>query len=110
MNLTLLTLESFVKDVKTLHKKYKNVSSDLQQLKQILLNDPKAGVELSRHCYKIRLANSSIPTGKSGGFRVVYYYLDSDNNVYLMSIYSKTDMENISEEKLLAILKENGLV
>jgi mRNA-degrading endonuclease RelE of RelBE toxin-antitoxin system len=109
MNLKLITLDSFAKDVKRLHKKYKNIATDLKWLKQTLLDDPKSGVELSRHCYKIRLANSSVPTGKSGGFRVVYYYLDADYNLYLMSIYSKSEMENISEERLLDILKENGL-
>jgi mRNA-degrading endonuclease RelE of RelBE toxin-antitoxin system len=110
MNLTLITLDSFNKDVKKLHKKYKNISADLKWLKQTLLHDPKSGVELSRHCYKIRLANSSVPIGKSGGFRVVYYYLDADHNLYLMSIYSKSEMESIREERLIDILKENGLV
>jgi hypothetical protein len=44
------------------------------------------------------------------GFRVVYYYLDTDHNLYLMSIYSKSEMESIREERLIDILKENGLV
>ena len=57
----------------------------------------------------IRVQNSSIPTGKSGGFRVIYYFLDENNKIYLIDIYSKTDIETISETKLIEILKDNGL-
>lgn len=110
MNLKIHALDSFVKDAKRLQKKYKNLSDDLKALKTVLSANPKAGVELSRHCYKMRLANSSIPTGKSGGFRIIYYYLDPEENLYLMSIYSKTELEAISEERLIEILSSNDLI
>jgi len=45
---------------------------------------------LKNNYYKIRVINSSVPTDKSGGFRVAYCYIDKDNNIYLISIYSKT--------------------
>jgi mRNA-degrading endonuclease RelE of RelBE toxin-antitoxin system len=109
MNLKIISLESFNRDLKKLFKKYKKITSDLKTLQSELLANPKAGIELGNGCYKIRLANSSIPTGKSGGFRVIYYYLDAQNNIYLMSIYSKTELSNISDEKLLEILNANGL-
>jgi len=109
MNLNITSLDSFSRDIKKLFKKYKNITTDLKELKSILQDNPRAGVELGKNCYKIRLANSSIPTGKSGGFRIIYYYLDAQNNIYLMSIYSKTELENISEEKLLQILNSKGL-
>ncbi len=104
-------LESFTKDVKKLLKKYKQLPSDLKNLQTELLQNPKAGIELGNSVYKIRVANSSIPTGKRGGFRVIYYYLDScNNNLYLMSIYSKTDLENIDEKVIVQILKNNSLL
>ena len=109
MNLTIITLNNFNKEIKKLYKKYKNISQDLKELQTTLQNNPKAGIELSNHCYKIRLANSSIPTGKSAGFRVIYYYLDNQNNIYLMSIYSKTELANISDDKIIQILSNNGL-
>ena len=110
MNLTITSLDNFNKDIKKIFKKYKQIATDLKELQSTLHENPKAGVELGNNCYKIRLANSSIPTGKSAGFRVIYYYLDEQNNIYLMSIYSKTELENISDEKLLQILNSNGLV
>lgn len=110
MNCKIVALDSFVKEVKKLSKKYKLLSSDLKNLSQILQKNPKAGIKVQDNCYKIRVANSSIPTGKSGGFRVIYYYLDSNNNLYLMSIYAKTELANISDEKILQILKNNNLI
>ncbi|MEA1920724.1 MAG: hypothetical protein U9N52_12855 [Campylobacterota bacterium] len=109
MNLNIVSLDTFSKDVKKLYKKYKNLLNDLKLLQKRLQDDPKAGIELGKGCYKIRLANSSIPTGKSGGFRIIYYYLDHQNNLYLMTMFSKTELENISEDKLLDLLHKNGL-
>ena len=53
----------------------------------------------------MKLKNSSSNSGKSGGFRVIYYYLDEEENAYLLKIYSKTEIENIKEEILIKILK-----
>ncbi len=109
MNLSIKTLPHFDKEVKKLFKKYKQLPTDLKVLKTELLENPKSGIELGHGCYKIRLANSSIPMGKSGGFRIIYYYIDTKNNLYLMSIYSKSELENIDDKIILNILRENGL-
>jgi len=109
MNLKIISLESFAKDVKKLHKKYKAIASDLRILESELQENPQCGINLGNACYKIRLKNSSVPTGKSGGFRVVYYYVDEENNLYLMAMYSKTELENISDERINEILKTYNL-
>ncbi len=110
MNLKILSLDNFLKGVKKLHKRYKSISKDLKLLQEELKESPRSGIELGNNCYKIRLANSSVPTGKSGGFRVIYYYIDENNNIFLVHIYSKSDTDNISENKILEILKTAGLV
>ncbi|MGE4456761.1 MAG: hypothetical protein AB7E13_07480 [Arcobacteraceae bacterium] len=109
MNLQIKVLENFAKEVKKLSKRYKNISQDLKSLQMELTQNPICGISLGNNCYKIRVANSSIPTGKSGGFRVIYYYIDSQGIIYLMSIYSKSDLDSISDERILEILRENGL-
>ena len=105
MNLKIISLESFTKDVKKLHKKYKQLANDLRILENELQENPRCGIPLGNACYKIRLKNSSVPTGKSAGFRVVYYYVDEENNLYLMAMYSKSELENISDERINEILK-----
>ena len=105
MNLKIISLESFKKDVKKLYKKNKKLPQDLKTLNDTLLENPKIGIELSAKLFKIRLENSSSNIGKSGGFRVIYYYLDEEENIYLLKIYSKTEIENIKEEVLIKILK-----
>jgi len=110
MNLNIKTLSYFDKDVKRLFKKYKQLPSDLKVLKQELLENPKSGIELGHRCYKIRLANSSIPTRKSGGFRIIYYHIDTNETLYLMSMYSKNELENIDDKIILQILIENRLL
>ena len=111
MNLKIISLELFSKDVKKLYKKYRNIADDLKVLEKELQSDPKCGIELGHSCYKykVRLKNSSVPTGKSGGFRVIYYYLDAKANIYLMAMYSKSELENISEDRVVEILKKNHL-
>jgi len=109
MTLKIINLTSFTKDVKRLYKKYRSLPKDLTTLKNELEQNPKAGIELGSNCYKIRLENASVPTGKSKGFRVIYYYLDAKQNIYLMAMYSKSELANISDSKIIEILKENDL-
>jgi len=107
--LKIVPTPEFIKQVKKLAKSYKQISNDLESLKQHLLLNPKSGTELGSKCFKVRLANSSIPTGKSGGFRIVTYHFDEKNIIRLLLIYSKTEKENISDRELDEILKNNGL-
>ncbi len=109
MNLKIINLSNFTKNIKKLYKKYKNLPKDLKILNNILLDNPKAGIYLGSNCYKIRLEKSSISTRKSKDFRIIYYYLDKKQNIYLMTIYSKSDILNIDDKKILEILKNNNL-
>ena len=104
MSCKILTTPQFAKEVKKLSKKFKAIKKDLSQLIEHLEANPTEGTSLGNSCYKIRVANSSIPTGKSGGFRVITYFIDNENNLYLLSIYSKTEKETISDRELLDIL------
>ncbi len=109
MNYNLVALPIFSIKLKKLAKKYKKIKIDLLELEKELILNPKSGIPLQHNCYKIRVSNSSIPAGKSGGFRVIYYFIDKNNNIFLMSIYSKTQKENLSDNELLELLKINGL-
>ena len=98
-------IDRFLREVKQLSKKYKKIFVDLENLEKSLFENPKYGKNLGKGLYKIRLENSSIPTGKRGGFRVISYFL-VENTIYLLSIYSKTDKDNISDKELKEAFKE----
>ena len=106
MSWNVLTIPEFDKNVKKLYKKYHHIKTDLQKLVEALIENPKSGTPLINSCYKIRVANSSVPTGKSGGFRVITYYVDSKNNIYLLTIYSKSETDTISDSNIIELLKQ----
>ena len=110
MNLKLIPTPEFLRSVKKLYKKYRLITEDLKELEKELITNPTSGIEIGNNSYKIRIPNSSIPTGKRGGFRVVYYYRGPNNKIYLLAIYSKTEIENISDRKLSDLLEKNGLL
>jgi hypothetical protein len=70
-----------------------------------LENNPIQGVALGRNCYKIRFAISSKGKGKSGGARIITNIVISDETVYLLSIYDKSEKENLSDNELDELLK-----
>ena len=92
MNYTNEALPKFSKDIKQLKKKFPKIKNDLLNLINDLNQNPNIGIDLGNDFYKIRIVNSSIPTGKSGGFRVVTYYKKYDT-LYLITIYSKTKQD-----------------
>ena len=107
--LKIIPTPEFVKQVKKLAKTYKQIGNDLESLKKELTLNPKIGRELGGKCFKIRVVNSSIPTGKSGAFRVVTYYIDDNDIIRLLLIYLKTEKENISIKELEVVLRNNDL-
>jgi hypothetical protein len=108
MNLKLVITPEFAKAVKNLFKRFRFILKDLATLERELSSGEVKAVELGKNCFKARLPNSSIPTGKSGGFRIIYFY-KKETTIYLLYIYSKTDLDNIDEARLIEILKNNGL-
>jgi len=60
--------------------------------------------------YKIRLAITSKGKGKSGGARVITYIVTDDSEVFLVYIYDKSQLENITKEQILELLKKAGLL
>lgn len=52
------------------------------------------------------MAVSSKNKGKSGGARVITYMKIVDENIYLISIYDKSDTGTISDEEILSRIKD----
>jgi len=98
--------EHFRKEYKKLAKKYVSLKDDVLSLVETLKENPATGVNLGNNIYKIRMAISSKRKGKSGGARIITYFVDKDNIVYLLSIYDKSEEANISDNEIKKILAE----
>ena len=75
-------------------------------LQSFLLQNPEAGkiVRGSGGVRKVRWAMAG--KGKSGGVRVIYYFKRQDDEIWLLTIYSKNEVENIPAHVLRQIAKE----
>ena len=83
--------------------KYASLKSELLTLVQELKENPDQGTAIGKSCYKIRLAIKS--KGKSGGARVITNFVVANDAVYLLSIYDKSDKENLSDKELDELLQ-----
>jgi len=108
MTITVIATQYFRRDAKKLLKKYRSLKNELKELSESLTEDPRKGVQITENAYKIRLAVKSKGRGKSGGLRVItYVYVkiqkdDETTRVYLLTIYDKSDIDNLSDN----IIKE----
>lgn len=103
---------SFLKQAKKLVKKYKSLKNELEILEVELKKNPQMGVSLGNNSFKIRLAVKSKGKGKRGGVRVITYldiviYEDEIvNDLYLLSIYDKSQMNNIPDREILNLINQ----
>jgi hypothetical protein len=79
-------------------------------LAEELLENPLMGEPLGKDCYKIRMAITSKNKGKSGGSRIITYVKMVNETVFLLSIYDKSEQENIEDDKLKKLLEINELI
>lgn len=100
------TIANFRKEAKKLSKKYPSLKAELQQLGIQLSQTPDLGTSLGNNCYKIRLAITSKGKGKSGGARIITHFYISGDTVFLLSIYDKSNKENVSNKELSGLLKK----
>lgn len=105
MSYKVLTIPPFDRQLKRLSKKYPSLKKEIAKLFDLLEIDPAQGQTLGNSCYKIRLAIASKGKGKSGGARVITHFVVANMSVYLLSIYDKSEEDNISDSELDNLLR-----
>jgi mRNA-degrading endonuclease RelE of RelBE toxin-antitoxin system len=98
----------YLRDLRKLARKYPAIIQASEDLANRLKNDERPGdliPNMGYEVYKVRLANPSSQRGKRGGFRAIYY-VELIDSVVLVTIYSKTDQEDVSLNKLQAIIAD----
>jgi mRNA-degrading endonuclease RelE of RelBE toxin-antitoxin system len=100
LSLEIALTPRFQRDLRELAKRYRSIRSDIQPLIDQLQageipGDRIAGIKYQ--VFKVRIKNSTIQKGKSGGYRVIYY-LKNAQGIILTTIYSKSDLTDVSNE------------
>jgi hypothetical protein len=105
MSFNVKTISVFERQAKRLMKKFPSLKKEIQALIAELKEEPTKGTSIGHDCYKIRLAIASKGKGKSGGARVITHLVYKDDTVYLLSIFDKSDMENLSDKEIFELIK-----
>ena len=100
---------TFTRQLKQLAKRHRSLVADVLNLVADLQIDPQQGQpigDVAKGCYKIKLAISSKGKGKRGSARVITCVQIEGDTIYLLSIYDKTDREDLEDGELEQLLKQ----
>ncbi|MDO8283334.1 MAG: type II toxin-antitoxin system RelE/ParE family toxin [Thermodesulfovibrionia bacterium] len=106
MSYKIVPTDNFSKELKRLSKKYPSLKQNIKDLSNELQKNPCTGTPLGHNCYKIRLATSDKPGGKSGGFRIITYAFCIKEIIFLLSIYDKSETSTINDKEIKRLIKE----
>ena len=102
------TTPKFEEDVKYYRrkKKYTNILKDLEPVIEKLKQGEFPGKVISDlklddggSTYKVRAMNTNANVGQSNGYRMLYYVIKDEYEIYLLTVYSKKDGERISSKE-----------
>ncbi len=105
MNFKVIPSDKFKREVKRLIKKFPSLKQELAILNTTLTKEPETGTPLGNDTYKIRLAIKSKGKGKSGGSRVITYVVTEEKDVYLLTIYDKSEFSDVDDKIIKSIIE-----
>ncbi|MBL0128420.1 MAG: hypothetical protein IPP83_13410 [Flavobacteriales bacterium] len=97
---------NFEREARPLLKRYRSLAVELAVLRDALKAEPHQGKPIGNECYKIRLAIRSKGKGKSGGARAITCVVAVRKEVYLLSIYDKSEQDTLTDKRLKELLKK----
>lgn len=105
MSYSIIPTQRFERELKRLAKKFTSLKNEFSELLDNIIEDPQTGSFLGNNCYKIRLAIRGKGKGKSGGARVITYLYIESETVYLLTIYDKSEKENLKPIELREMIE-----
>jgi mRNA-degrading endonuclease RelE of RelBE toxin-antitoxin system len=108
MPIEVVYADEFLRAARKLQKRYPHVLDDAESLADQLEAGEKPGDRiqgLEYKAYKVRIGNRDAKRGKRGGYRVIYY-VETAEQVVLITIYSKSDQSDIPVDKLRRFIAE----
>ncbi len=103
-----LFADEFKRNIHHLAKKYRHIRSDIQPVIDRLQKGEVLGDRIPEsHAifYKVRIKNSDIGKGKRSGYRLIYQ-VQSAKITILLTIYAKSEREDISIKRIRQIVNE----
>ncbi len=91
-------LDTAIRDIHHLRKKYPNIERDIRSpLEDLLKDDPHPGTPIrgAGKYRKLRIASSDIGEGKRAGFRIVLQVCDKYSRILIIFVYAKKQRENL---------------
>jgi len=98
---------TFKRNLRNLSKKYRHIWSDIKPIIKKLETGDLPGVQISGidyQVFKLRVKNSDIQKGKSGGYRLIYY-VKTEQGIILLTIYPKSEKTNITNQEIINIIQ-----
>lgn len=112
MQYEVIPTDRFEKDVQYYlkKKKFKHILDDIDEVvaeleKGNLVGDSIPGLTFEdNETIKVRMSNTDTKVGKSNGYRIIYYAIKSDGEIYLLTIYYKKEDNKIPSNKEIEML------
>ncbi|WP_246605583.1 type II toxin-antitoxin system RelE family toxin [Sphaerospermopsis torques-reginae] len=109
-NISVQFSPEFEKQLYKLSKRYRKIRDDIEpvilQLQQgEIIGDRLVGLGEEYQVYKVSVKNSNIQKGKSAGYRLIYY-LQTADSIILLTVYSKSDQEDIGVVRVREIIEQ----
>jgi mRNA-degrading endonuclease RelE of RelBE toxin-antitoxin system len=98
----------FKRNLRSLAKKYRSIRNDIQPVIEQLERGELPGEQISGigyEVFKLRVRNSDIKKGKSGGYRLIYY-VKTVEGIILLTIYTKSEQADIAGDEIRIIIAE----
>lgn len=107
-----LDVPAFENDLIKIAKKYPSIIEEISNLfdsfeKGEIQGDPVPRLKLEGNkVFKTRMPNPDANKGKSSGFRVIWYLVTTRNDIYPITIYSKSDQTDIKSTEITKLIRD----
>lgn len=99
---------TFNRNLRSLAKKYRSIRNDIQPVIEQLERGELPGEQIpgiGYEVFKLRVRNSDVQKGKSGGYRLIYY-VKTENGIILLTIYTKSEKADIAADEIRSIIAD----
>ena len=91
--------EAYLDDLSKVIHKGQDETELRDGIKKEILENPLIGRVIPRTGGVRKFRHAAPGRGKSGGYRIIYYFYDEYNPVFLLKMYAKSSIENLTSKE-----------